>query len=164
MNTSELKKLIKDIVKQANELKKKHVDEDAVVNYACIFSQTKKEYEEFIEAIKKFSKLLKETEMGPVFYMPAIETVAGPLRIVKVRIPDPTRTERGDADFTVSDFEKFEKKYTTKDGFKKIERPNFVMIELMDNDFDVRAYFSNPSMGIYLKVQKRLPESLIPYF
>jgi hypothetical protein len=157
MNAEDLKKLVKDIVEQANKLKNKHIDGDAPVNYVCIFAQSQKEYEEFLEAAQKLGKLLKETSMGPVFYIKPMDTVAGPLKMVKIRVPDPTRTERGDADFTISDYANFEKKHLTRSGFKKIERPNFVMIELMDSDFDVRVYFSNPSMEEYLREQKRLP-------
>jgi hypothetical protein len=40
----------------------------------------------------------------------------------------------------------------SKEGFKLIEREDFEMIELMDSEFNVRAYFSNPPLDERLKV------------
>ena len=39
-----------------------------------------------------------------------------------------------------------------KPGFKILRKPDFYMIELMDPDFDVRAYFSNPPLDKQLKI------------
>ncbi len=71
--------------------------------------------------------------------------------MLKIRFPDSTRTERGDADFTISNFFEFENIYLSKPGFKKIQKPDFYMIELMD--FDVRAYFSNPPLDEQLNLK-----------
>jgi len=72
---------------------------------------------------------------------------------LKIRIPDITRPERGDTDFTVSNFSGFEKKYLSKKGFKLIKKENFAMIELMDPKFDVRTYFSNPPLDVQLNIK-----------
>jgi hypothetical protein len=72
--------------------------------------------------------------------------------VLKIRIPDPTRLERGDADFTISNFPEFKKKYLSKPGFKILRKPNFYMIELTDSNFDVRAYFSNPPLDRQLNI------------
>lgn len=98
----------------------------------------------FFSAASSIGKVVKETRSGPLFQVEPIATVSGKLQLVKVRKPDPTRTERGDADFTVGDYEAFKKEYVSKPGFKLIgNRPDIIeMIELMDSAFDVRAYFS----------------------
>lgn len=151
MNPEDLKIKIKNIVKQATLLKNKHIDnKDAKVNYTCIFSQSKEEYEELIKTADKIGKVIKETPTGPLFLV-EIETISGILKLLKIRIPDPTRTELGDADFTISNFKEFEKKYLPKPGFKLIQKENFYMIELMDKNFDVRAYFYNPPLDVQLK-------------
>ncbi|MBN2095686.1 MAG: hypothetical protein JW727_06555 [Candidatus Aenigmarchaeota archaeon] len=153
MDTADLKALVKSIVVKANTLKNKHTSEkEAFVNYACIFSQSKEKYEELLEAAGKMGKIIKETPTGPLFHIEPLETGSGTLRILKIRAPDLTRPEEGDADFTVSGFSAFQEKYLTRPGFKLIEREKFVMIELMDPTFSVRAYFSNPPLDRQLNI------------
>ncbi len=137
--------IVQNIVSQARKLKDLHTDQkNAPVNYACIFSQSDDEYQRLEAMVAKIGKVIQSTKMGNVYLVESFETVAGPLRIVKIRKPDPNRPERGDADFTVSDYPAFKKAYLDKPGFKLIERPGHEMIELADKDFDVLAYFSHP--------------------
>jgi len=149
------KELVKDIVKKAQALKDQHTDErSAPVNYACIFSQDKDEYQKLIRIAEVMGKIIKITQSGNLYEINPIETSAGLLKILKIRMPDTTRPERGDADFTVSDYLKFKEKYLLKEGFKLIERPDMEMIELIDPDFDVRAYFSHPPLNKQLELSK----------
>lgn len=153
METEDLKELIKSIVVKATTLKNKHIEyKDTPVNYVCIFSQSKKEYEELLEITQKIGKIIQETPTGQLFQIQPLKTVSGVLKLLKIRIYDPTRPERGDADFTISNFEEFEKKYLSKKGFKIMRKPDFYMIELMDSKFDVRAYFSNPPLDKQLNI------------
>lgn len=116
------------------------------MNYACIFAQSKREYEELLQAAQKLGSVIKETPTGSLFQIESLQTVSGPLQLLKVRAPDETRPERGDADFTVSDYAAFKKANLKKSGFKLVEREDFEMIELMDPSFDVRVYFSHPPL------------------
>lgn len=50
------------------------------------------------------------------------------------------------ADFTVSDYQAFKNKCISQNHFKLIAREKFEMIELMDSEFNVRAYFSHPPL------------------
>lgn len=154
METEDLKSLVKSIVEKATALKNKHIKyKNTPVNYACIFSQSKEEYEELLEASRKIGKMIQKTPTGLLFHIEPLQTVSGFLKLLKIRIPDPTRPERGDADFTISNFPDFEKKYLSKPGFKIIKKPDFYMIELMDSEFDVRAYFSNPPLDKQLGIK-----------
>jgi|SRR3989339_1959083 len=154
MKTKDLKIRVKDIVEKATVLKDKHIDEkNTSVNYACIFSQNKKEFDELLAVAKKIGKVVKETPTGLLFHIEPLKTISGVLKLLRIRIPDPTRPELGYVDFTVSNFPKFEKKYLSKKEFKLIKKEHFVMIELMDSDFDVRAYFSNPPLDVQLDIQ-----------
>jgi len=147
MDLEYLKDLIRNIVKDATSLKNKHTEYKTVsVNYACIFSQSKKEFEELLKITHKLGKIIQETPTGPLFHINPIETVSGVLKLLKIRMPNPTRIEKGDADFTIPNFSEFEKKYLSKLEFKIINKSNFYMIELVDSEFDVRAYFSNPPL------------------
>lgn len=137
--------LVQEIVREAKILKDAHTNErDAPVNYACVFAQSAYENESLLATAREFGKVVKDTKMGPVFLVEPIETVAGPLRLVKIRKPDPQRTERGDADFTVADYPTFKTYVLGKPGYKLIERPDMEMVELADPAFSVLAYFSHP--------------------
>lgn len=147
MNINELKQFVKEIVKKANDLKNKHTsEEEAPVNYACVFCQSEEQYNNLLKITSTIGKIIKETPTGPLFQIKPLNTVAGELKLLKIRKPDPTRKELGDADFTVSDYFEFKNKYLSRKGFKLIERENFEMIELIDPEFDIRVYFSNPPL------------------
>jgi len=153
MNELNLENLVKEIVKKATTLKNKHTDEKhSPVNYACVFSQNDNEFGVLIESAKQMGNVIKETPTGPLFQIQPLDTISGQLRLLKIRQPDKTRPELGDADFTVGNYQKFKKKHISKDFFKLIERENFEMIELMDSGFDVRAYFSNPPLDKQLNI------------
>ena len=153
MTTSELQELVQDIVKQASNLKDKHANQkDAPVHYVAIFAQTKKEYEDLLNIAKQIGNVLKDTPTGPVFKIEPIDTIAGSLRILKIRILDPTWPERGDADFAAKDYQNFKTRYSPKAGFKLIQRETFEMIELIDPAFNVRVYFSNPPVESQYKL------------
>jgi len=124
MEIKSLRLLAEDIVKKAQELSIKHTDQkDAPVNYACIFTHSDKEFEESVGLCGQIGRVVKNTDMGPVFLIEPISTDAGDLRLLKIRKPDPNRPERGDADFTVKDYEVFRTKYLNQPGFSLIVRP-----------------------------------------
>jgi len=153
MDLEELKTLVRAIVAEAAKLRDARTTEQgAPVNYACIFSQSGQEYESLLKAVGQLGKTVQETAMGPVFYTGPLETNAGPLRLLKIRKPDPKRKEQGDADFTVADYPAFKEKYLGKPGFGIIERPEMEMIELADPAFTALAYFSHPPLGKVLNL------------
>ncbi|MBN3037779.1 MAG: hypothetical protein JW834_05020 [Candidatus Diapherotrites archaeon] len=154
MDVAALKQLVKEIVKDAVGLKNRHTSEkNAPVNYACIFAQGKEQYNNLLVVAQKIGVVLEETPTGPVFHIQPINTVAGNLWLLKIRKPDATRPELGDADFTVENYSEFKKRYSSRTGFKLIPRENFEMIELVDPSFNVRAYFSNPPLNEQLKIE-----------
>lgn len=149
-----MKNLVKEIVKKACFLKDKYTDQkEAPVSYVAIFCQNDKEYEEFTKIVKTFSSVINETPTGFHYKIDPLNTVSGELRILKIRKPDKTRPERGDADFNAIDYEEFKKKYLSLEGFKLIKREDHEMIELMEKGFDVRVYFSNPPMDKLLGIK-----------
>ena len=154
MDSNYFKQLIQNIVQRGTELKNKHTtDTNAVVNYSCIFTHSDQEYQLLDTEAQSLGSEVKNTEMGKVYLLhEAIETVAGPLRIVKVRKPDPKRPEQGDADFTLADYQAFKKAHLHESGYKLITRPDMEMIELADPQFDVLAYFSHPTLAEVLGI------------
>ena len=153
MNQEQFIDIVKALVKDACALKDRHTKEaDALVNYACIFPHSESEYDEYFAVANSLGSVAKETPTGLLFLVDSIDTVSGNLRLVKVRRPDPTRTERGDADFTVDNYENFKSEILKSAGTKLIERPEMEMIELMEDGADVRVYFSNPPLDKQLGI------------
>ncbi len=153
MSKINIKNLVIDVVKQSCELKNKYTAEiNALVNYACIFSQSDSEFNDLKKCADQVGKVIKKTLSGPLYHINPIETVSGSLKLLKIRHPDKTKLERGDADFTVSDYHVFKNKHLSQDNFKLIPREEFEMIELMDPNFNVRAYFSHPPLDKQLGV------------
>ena len=153
MDIDDFKNIIEDIVLRANSLKDELTNaNNAPVNYACIFCQNEKELNDFTKLSLQIGAIIKETPSGSLFQIEPLNTIAGKLKLLKIRKPDITRPERGDADFTVSNYDNFKNEYLLKKGFKLIQKENFEMIELMDPKFSVRAYFSNPPLDKQLSI------------
>lgn len=128
---------------RATALKNKYTKErNATAAWACIFAQNNDEYNELLDEAKKFGSILKETSSGPIFILD--EAIGGTIKVLKIRKFDPNKKERGDADFTISNYNIFKEENLNKANFKLIPRDNFEMLELMDPNTNVLAYFSNP--------------------
>lgn len=145
MNSHNLIELVQAIVTKAQALKNRHTTEvNAPVNYACIFAQSDEEYEELNKAAQTIGQVVKKMSSGLLYHITDLATTAGTLRILKIRVPDPTRPETGDADFTVDNYPTFKQTHLSQPGFKLITRPEMEMLELMEANCPVRAYFSYP--------------------
>ena len=146
--------LVADIVRESCELKNKHTDEiNSLVNYACIFSQSDDEFDALKKHADQVGEVIEQTLSGPLYHINPIETVSGSLKLLKIRQPDATNPERGDADFTVSDYHSFKSKYLSQESFKLISRQDFEVIELVDSDFNVRTYFSHTPLDEQFEIK-----------
>lgn len=153
MQQQQLINLITSIVSQATDLVAQHIPQQSFpVNYACIFAQTNREYVDLNQVTEPLGSVIKETQTGNVYQIAPLPTVAGGLQLVKIRVPDQMRSELGDADFTVVDFAMFKQTFLHKPGFSLIERPTMQMVELIDPQYAVRAYFSNPPLTEQLEL------------
>ena len=143
MTSSDLYKTIEYIANKCNDLKDKYIDEDLKIDYVCIFSQSQEEYEKLLDAAHNIGSIVDETSTGPVFKFNNLrKTIIGSPKVLKIRIPEKTRTERGDVDF-ITDYENFKNKYFDNNRFKLIKRERFEMLELKDPEFNIIAYFSS---------------------
>jgi len=151
-----LEEIVSYIVNKSLDLKNKYTDEKtAPVEFACIFCQRDNEYQNLDRFVSELGSVVQETPNGKTYFLnKAIQTEAGPLRLLKVRKPDPTRKERGDADFNTS-YLSFKGKYINNPRFELIKRDSFEMFRLSDPEFDVMSCFSSIPMskdlGIDLK-------------
>lgn len=148
MNNDKILELVNYIAKAGIKLKDKYVDErDLEIDYIAIFSQNKTEYDALYKAAEKMGKVADNTPTGDVFELhKSIESIIGNPKLLKIRKPDITRPQRGDADFN-SDYKNFKEKYLNNKRFTLIKRDDFEMIELKDESFDVLAYFSNTPLS-----------------
>lgn len=154
MIKEEFDDLIDYVVKKCVELKNKYIDKSNLqIDYVCLFSHNKEEFSEFIKHAAKIGEIVNETKTGPVFkFHSPLKTIAGDAKVLKIRLPDKTRKEKGDVDFTTN-YQEFKKKYIDHKNFSLIVREKFEMIELRDNKFDVLVYFSSiqPSKPLGIK-------------
>ncbi len=132
------------IVDRSAQLRNTYTNElTAPVEFACIFCQSGEEYIGFSDAIQTLGKIVEETPSGYTYLLnDSISTPSGPLRLVKVRKPDPQILKRGDADFN-TDYKNFKKRYQRNPGFELVRRETFEMLRLSSPSFDVMSCFSN---------------------
>jgi hypothetical protein len=154
MNT--ITEILEYIIPKTLELSQIHIPGEITrINYSAIFCQNDAELERLKKEASQIGDVIEETPTGPLYkFHEPLQTVAGPLWLLKVRKPDPTRSERGDADFTLTDYNSFKEKYLKDtEHFKVIDRGNFEMIELKDPKFDVISYFSNIPLTVQLGIE-----------
>lgn len=147
-------KIIQDIVSKSSELKNKYTDASmAPVEFGCIFCKSKDEYRELTRSIEKFGEIAEITRSGFTYLLnKPIETIAGPLRLIKIRKPDPKRLERGDADFNTN-YTSLKAKYQAGSRFELIRRKDYEYLRLSDPEFDVMTCFSNIPKSEYLGIK-----------
>lgn len=149
-------KILEYIILKTLELNRVHIPDESVrVNYSAIFCQSDDEYEELNREAAQLGDVVEDTPTGPLYkFHKSLQTIAGPLWLLKIRKPDLTRPQRGDADFTLKDYNSFKEKYLRDaEHFKLIDRGNFEMIELKDLRFDVLCYFSNIPVIVQLGIK-----------
>lgn len=131
------------IVSRSVELKNRYTYvSTAPIEFACIFCQKEEEYNKFTSKIERLGKIVEKTPSGFTYLLDTpLQTIAGPLRLVKIRRPD-FRHERGDADFN-TDYKKFKNRYQKSPKFELVKYETFEMLRLSSPDFDVMACFSD---------------------
>lgn len=154
MQNTDFNKIVNHLVNSGVSLINKHASEPHLpIEFACIFSQNQKEFEELTEVIQNLGKVVQDTPTGYTYIIDEpIKTQAGELKLIKIRKPDPARKERGDTDFNTN-YTEFKRKYQNKTGFELIERDSFEMLRLSDPDFDVMVCFSNIPLGKTLNLK-----------
>jgi isopentenyldiphosphate isomerase len=150
--------ILQFIILKTRELNRIHIKETVgPINYAAIFCQHDDEYRKLFDEASQMGKIVEDTPTGPLFKLKQpISTLSGPLHLLKIRKPDPTRPQRGDADFNLPDYYAFKAKYIKDtEHFKLIDRGHFEMMELRDPSFQVLSYFSNIPLTLQLGIGKK---------
>lgn len=151
-----VEEIIEYIVPKTLELNKLYLpDEQVHINYSAIFCQSEEEFEILNATAALLGAVVENTPTGPLYkFTKPLKTIAGPLWLLKVRKPDVTRPQRGDADFTLLDYPSFKKEHLAdSQHFSLIERAGFEMMELRDQKYNVLSYFSNPPLTIQYGIE-----------
>ena len=151
-----INKIIEYIIPETLRLNNIYLpDESLKINYSAIFCQNDKEYDELNFEASLIGNAVEDTPTGPLYKLnESIKTPVGPLWLLKIRKPYITHLQRGDADYTLNDYQVFKEKYLQdQEHFKLIDRGNFEMIELKDPKFNVLCYFSNIPLTLQLGIE-----------
>jgi len=160
--TNPVVKIVNEILEESFPLLRREVkDSISSAGFVDIFPHSDEERESLIDSINLVAKMIHPTDRGDIYVLDEpVKTKYGEFWLVKIRIVDPTRTERGAPDFLPKDYSAFKSKYSGKEGFKVIEREDFEMMELMSPGAKVRIYFPNKTvaetLGIHYGVKRGL--------
>ena len=144
MHHRKFEKIIEYIVERGIEAVNANTDEFPVtIDYLSVFAKDEAEYQDMMEYTQGFGEAVdkhKAKSGKTILLKKPIETEAGPLKVLKIRQPDPTRPQRGAPDFRVGDYKQFKEKYLMENGnFTLMLRREYEMIEL--KGVDVLVYF-----------------------
>ena len=148
MTKTDLEEIVNYVVNQGIQAIRANTDEIALpLDYMGIFAKDDAEFTEIDSLLKTLGTPGDKTatSTGATYLLSEpIKTPAGPLKVLKVRKPDPTRPQRGAPDFRVDDYAAFKDKYLSRgNDFSLIVRPEYEMMEL--KGIDVLAYFPSRS-------------------
>ena len=149
MNQKDLEEIVNYIAKRGIEAIKTHTEEiNPSLDYLAIFSKDEGEFKRLLQLVEllgeEIDKEVAKTGRTFLLHKP-LSTSAGPLQVLKIRRPDPTRPQRGAPDFKISNYAEFKEKYLSTSGsFTLMIRKDYEMIEL--KGIDVLVYF--PSLTL----------------
>lgn len=137
--------IIDYIINQSISLLEKYVSEENLsIDFVDIFSKDEQEKKELLEIANQLGRVIDKPETGTTFLLnSSYPTKSGELCLIKVRNADKGKTQRGAPDFKVGNYWEFKDKYLNLENMKLIERKDYEMLELRDDDYDVLVYFPN---------------------
>lgn len=153
MNHHRLNTIVQYLVERGLETIKTNAEETpAVIDYVSIFAKNKDEFDALDTVAKSLgTEVDKETTVtGHTYALTTpVKTAAGPLTLIKIRFPDPTRPQRGAPDFKIPKYQKFKNKYIRKSGnFTLMLREQYEMIEI--KGVDVLVYIPDKPLSARL--------------
>ncbi len=136
-------KMVQVIAEKVERLVSGTVGRELPITYLTIFSHHPHEYNRFVEWASELG-IKSEVNNGVRFALnEPIQTAGGAIKSVRIRKPDPYRSQIGCADVRVEDYSQFKSEEVPKyaENLRLIERPEYDMIEFFDfNCNDVLAY------------------------
>jgi len=121
-----------------------HTDQrDIIVGYVCFFPESDSQFSSYRSAVDCVGEALESTATGPVFEIPPLSAVAGPLRILEFHNVDKSWSKTSNANFYLPDNPVFKSAYLGRFAFKLIPRGALETIEQMELGVRVRECCSN---------------------
>lgn len=138
----ELLQAIAHVAKQSNKLCEKITGQRLPITYLTIFAHYRDEYEQLLKIASNLGEISDANNGIAVKLKVPIETAGQTVIKLRIRKPDPYRTQVGCNDFDPGDYQAFKEKYlaANPNNLRVIQRPEYEMIEFYDPDFDVFSY------------------------
>lgn len=113
-----------------------------VLDYVDIFPQNEEEHFALAAEIETLGKPVFKTSTGTTYKLfKPVDTVQGPLELIRVRIYDETRTAfLGHPDYAIAEYEKAKEFLLQKENVGMLTRPDYDLIEVWDPKYKVLLY------------------------
>ena len=126
---------------------KRNVRDQCVLEYACVFPKSNKEFRAFTRVAKSLGKVVCKIESGDIIKLdkPLIIQFV-PLYFLKIRLHDPSKRKLGECDFKVSYWKVLKRVLTGRPGVVVDQRPKFTTLRVSSDIAQANACFSSPSL------------------
>lgn len=142
--------ILKQIVEEAKPIVKDLTPDPLFIDFVDIFPKSEKERTKLIKEAETIAQPIQNVSTGRIYrlYKP-LRTQYGELTLIKIRIRDKTRKQRGAPDFKVKKYFSFKKKALEDPRFKLIIRKNYEMMELKEGN--IAIYFPSETLSETLR-------------
>lgn len=144
MTTAEdLSEAARYIATMTTQLCKKITGSSFPIPDITVFSHYSEEFEKLKKIVQTLGSFVKENNGPFVKLREPLRVVGSEISLLRVRHPDPYRSQVGCNDFQVPDYDAFKHTYLTEKyqhNVRVFQRPEYEMIELFDPEYDVLAY------------------------
>lgn len=140
-NQKELIVVVRYIVSETSKMAQKIIGKSFPIKSLTVFSHSQSEFGLLTEILEKIGKSYNYNNGPRVELYEPIKIGENHITYLRIRKPDLERPQIGCNDFE-TDYEVFRKEYLSQHSKNLIliERPDYEMIELRDEEFDVLAY------------------------
>ncbi len=139
-NEKSLWEAIDYIAKESLRLSKKIINITFPISYITVFSHYEEEY---LGLLKIWNNLWISSETNnwvKISLFKEIDLYNSIIKNIRIRKPDPYRTQVWCNDFKIADYYNFKNNYLGNKNLRLIIRDNYEMIEFFHPDFDVLSY------------------------
>lgn len=141
----QLREAVVYVAEKTSELAKKIIGKTLPISSLTIFAHYPDEFEKLSKIVKTLGNFFNENNGPRVALHEPIKIGKNTITHLRIRKPDPYRTQVGCNDFDASDYDTFKNEYLSKypNHLRLIKREDYEMIEFFHPDFDVLAYVTS---------------------
>lgn len=138
---AELTEAVGYVANATQELSQTVLGEAYPISFLTIFSHYESECECLVELLGELGERSEANNGVKCVPRETIDGVPESVQALRIRQPDPYRTQVGCCDLVVDEYAAFKKRYLGSTQYVRcIERPEYEMLEVFHPDFDVFAY------------------------